>query len=182
MPATPGVLKLHWTIAQDYYLYRGRMKFKAATASRWARRSCPMAKSTTTNTWVTWRPITTASTPRCPTRWHPAPRTEVERAVPGLPRSRSEDLLSAAYRAIGSAAAGRCQCGAWREQTRWAHCSLKSASCPAFAQASIRRRSAAARRTGVSFRGPGAAPHHLLLRWTMPKGYYLYRDQTTLNR
>ncbi|NMW25928.1 protein-disulfide reductase, partial [Rhodanobacter denitrificans] len=26
--ATPGVLKLHWTIAPDYYLYRGRMKFK----------------------------------------------------------------------------------------------------------------------------------------------------------
>src|SRR5690348_7441855 len=28
--ATPGVLKLHWTIAPDYYLYRGRMKFKGA--------------------------------------------------------------------------------------------------------------------------------------------------------
>jgi thiol:disulfide interchange protein len=27
--STPGVLKLHWTIAPDYYLYRGRMKFKA---------------------------------------------------------------------------------------------------------------------------------------------------------
>jgi len=27
--STPGVLKLHWTLAQDYYLYRGRMKFKA---------------------------------------------------------------------------------------------------------------------------------------------------------
>ena len=27
--STPSVLKLHWTIAQDYYLYRGRMKFKA---------------------------------------------------------------------------------------------------------------------------------------------------------
>lgn len=26
--ATPGILKLHWTIAPDYYLYRGRMKFK----------------------------------------------------------------------------------------------------------------------------------------------------------
>ena len=24
------MLKLHWTIAPDYYLYRGRMKFKAA--------------------------------------------------------------------------------------------------------------------------------------------------------
>ncbi|HET8899007.1 MAG TPA: protein-disulfide reductase DsbD domain-containing protein, partial [Rhodanobacteraceae bacterium] len=23
--ATPGVLKLHWTIAPDYYLYRGRI-------------------------------------------------------------------------------------------------------------------------------------------------------------
>jgi thiol:disulfide interchange protein len=27
--STPGVLKLHWTIAQDYYLYRGRMRLKA---------------------------------------------------------------------------------------------------------------------------------------------------------
>lgn len=27
--ATPGVLKLHWVIAPDYYLYRGRMKFTA---------------------------------------------------------------------------------------------------------------------------------------------------------
>ena len=27
--STAGVLKLHWTIAPDYYLYRGRMKFKA---------------------------------------------------------------------------------------------------------------------------------------------------------
>jgi thiol:disulfide interchange protein DsbD len=27
--STPGVLKLHWTIAPDYYLYRGRMKFSA---------------------------------------------------------------------------------------------------------------------------------------------------------
>jgi thiol:disulfide interchange protein len=27
--STPGVLKLHWTIAPDYYLYRGRMRFKA---------------------------------------------------------------------------------------------------------------------------------------------------------
>ena len=26
---TPGTLKLHWTIAKDYYLYRGRMKFTA---------------------------------------------------------------------------------------------------------------------------------------------------------
>jgi thiol:disulfide interchange protein len=26
--STPGVVKLHWTIAQDYYLYRGRMNFK----------------------------------------------------------------------------------------------------------------------------------------------------------
>ena len=26
--SAPGVLKLHWTIAPDYYLYRGRMKFK----------------------------------------------------------------------------------------------------------------------------------------------------------
>ena len=26
--STPGVVKLHWTIAPDYYLYRGRMKFK----------------------------------------------------------------------------------------------------------------------------------------------------------
>src|ERR1700756_240062 len=26
--STPGVVKLHWTIAQDYYLYRGRMAFK----------------------------------------------------------------------------------------------------------------------------------------------------------
>jgi thiol:disulfide interchange protein len=25
---TPGVIKLHWTIAPDYYLYRGQMKFK----------------------------------------------------------------------------------------------------------------------------------------------------------
>ncbi|HET6804253.1 MAG TPA: protein-disulfide reductase DsbD domain-containing protein, partial [Frateuria sp.] len=28
--ATPGVLKLHWEIAPDYYLYRGRMKFRPA--------------------------------------------------------------------------------------------------------------------------------------------------------
>ncbi len=27
--STAGVVKLHWTIAQDYYLYRGRMNFKA---------------------------------------------------------------------------------------------------------------------------------------------------------
>jgi thiol:disulfide interchange protein len=26
--STPGVVKLHWDIAQDYYLYRGRMAFK----------------------------------------------------------------------------------------------------------------------------------------------------------
>ncbi|HEX7917620.1 protein-disulfide reductase DsbD family protein, partial [Rudaea sp.] len=26
--STPGVVKLHWTIAKDYYLYRGQMKFK----------------------------------------------------------------------------------------------------------------------------------------------------------
>src|SRR5690348_15420308 len=26
--STPGVLKLHWEIAPDYYLYRGRMKIK----------------------------------------------------------------------------------------------------------------------------------------------------------
>ena len=28
--STPGVLKLHWEIAPDYYLYRGRMTFKPA--------------------------------------------------------------------------------------------------------------------------------------------------------
>ncbi len=27
--STPGVVKLHWKIAPDYYLYRGRMKFKS---------------------------------------------------------------------------------------------------------------------------------------------------------
>jgi thiol:disulfide interchange protein DsbD len=29
----PGVVKLHWRIAPDYYLYRGRMKIKAADAN-----------------------------------------------------------------------------------------------------------------------------------------------------
>ena len=30
------------------------------------------------------------------------------------------------------------------------------------------------------FEALAQSPHQLLLRWTMPKGYYLYRDQTTL--
>lgn len=32
-PSQPGMVKLHWRIAPDYYLYRGRIKIKAADAA-----------------------------------------------------------------------------------------------------------------------------------------------------
>jgi Thiol:disulfide interchange protein len=70
----PGVLKLHWTIAPDYYLYRGRHEVQgrrwrdAGRSAAARRREAPRRI-----TWVMWKRITTASMPRCRTPSLPVP-------------------------------------------------------------------------------------------------------------
>ena len=170
--STPGVVKLHWTIAQDYYLYRGRMNFKGGDG-------------------------VTLGTPQLPdgekhddpylgpveTYHHSIDATIPYTIAPGATRL----TLSVRYQGCHETDPKICYPP---------HTEQLDLPVPATA-GGANTLSAALGSPPKSLDGSGGAPlpaeqafhfdaiaqdaHHLLLRWTMPKGYYLYRDQTTLS-
>ena len=176
--SSPGVLKLHWTIAPDYYLYRGRMKFKAGEGVTLGEARLPdgekhhdeylgdvetyhhgidAALPYTVAAGVT-RLMLSVQYQGChevdPKICYPPHTEQFDLPVPTgtgtiTPSSPTRGSLGAALQALGSPSAGSTGAALPPEQA-------------------------------FTFAALAQGPHQLLLRWTMPKGYYLYRDQTSL--
>jgi len=171
--STPGVVKLHWTIAPDYYLYRGRMKFKAADGATLGEAQLPDGE-----------------------KHHDEYLGDVETyhhgvdaTVPYTVAAGTAELkLSVQYQGCHEVDPKIC----YPPHT-------EQLSLPVPAGAGVAgggdAMSAALGKLGSSKSGGGATlpaeqafhlealakdHQHLLLRWTVAKGYYLYRDQTSL--
>ena len=179
--SSPGVLKLHWTIAPDYYLYRGRMKFKGGDGVTLGEAQLPNGEKhvdpylgpveTYHHGVDAVLPYSvTAGTARLrlsvqyqgchevdPKICYP-PHTE-QLDLP-LPANLGETATPTAGNPLGAAIS---QLGG---RAGSATTGMDNASLPA--------------EQAFRFEALAQNPHQLLLRWTMPKGYYLYRDQTTL--
>lgn len=172
--STPGIVKLHWVIAQDYYLYRGRMAFKGGDGVTLGEAQLPNGEkhddpylgpvetyhhSVDATIPYTLAPGTTtlALSVRyqgChetdPKICYPPHTEHLSLPVPATasaPTNKLNDLLGSRPQALGTGG---------------------NAGAPLPADEAFR------------FDAIAKDAHHLLLRWTMPKGYYLYRDQTQL--
>jgi thiol:disulfide interchange protein DsbD len=175
---TPGVLKLHWTIAPDYYLYRGRMKFKGGDGVTLGEAQLPDGKKhhdeylgdveTYHHGVDASIPYTLAAgTTRLQLSVQYQGCHEVDPKICYPPHTEHLDLaLPAGAGAAATPAAGNALSAALSQ--------LGSNSGPTMAGAPLPAEQA------FRFEALAQGPRQLLLRWTMPKGYYLYRDQTTL--
>jgi thiol:disulfide interchange protein DsbD len=177
--STPGVLKLHWTIAPDYYLYRGRMKFKGGDGVTLGEAQLPDGEKhhdEYLGDVETYHHETDASIPYTVT----AGTTRLKLAVqyqgchevdPKICYPPHTEQLDLPLPAAGATPpANRNTLGATLSQlgaASTASAGMVAAPLPA--------------EQAFHFEALAQSPHQLLLRWTMPKGYYLYRDQTTLN-
>ena len=174
---TPGVLKLHWTIAPHYYLYRGRMKFTGGAGVTLGSAQLPdgakhhdeylgdvetyhdKVDATLPYTVApgTGRLQVSVQYQGChevdPKICYPPHTQQIDLPLPGAAAGTAGGgTLGAALRGFGQAASG-----------------------PGGPDAGPLPAEQAFRLDALV-----QGPRQLLLRWTMPKGYYLYRDQTTL--
>ncbi|EIL89247.1 C-type cytochrome biogenesis protein [Rhodanobacter fulvus Jip2] len=177
--STPGVLKLHWTIAPDYYLYRGRMKFSAGPGITLGTAQLPDGEKhhdeylgdveTYHHGVDATLPYTVAAGTtrlKLDVQYQGCHEVDPKICYPphtehlDLPLPTKADASLPAGQSLGAALTGL---------------GSRGASAPA-------GMAAAPLPENEAFRFEAAAPDpsHLLLRWTMPKGYYLYRDRTTL--
>lgn len=178
--ATPGVLKLHWAIAPDYYLYRGRMKLTAGDGVTLGAPKFPDGKKhhdEYLGDVEIYHHAIDASVP-----YTLAPGTsrlalsvqyqgchEVDPKICYPPHTEKLDLpLPAGAAATGAGAAGGQSLGAALNRLGSTSGTTAAATAPLPAEQAFR------------FEALAQDPHRLLLRWSMPKGYYLYRDPTTL--
>ncbi|TAM58156.1 MAG: protein-disulfide reductase [Rhodanobacter sp.] len=181
--ATPGVLKLHWTIAPDYYLYRGRMKFTAGDGVTLGAAQLPDGKKhhdpylgdveTYHHAVDASVPYTLAAgTTRLKVSVQYQGCHEVDPKICYPPHTEQLDLpLPAGTAANSAGAAPLAQSGG----------SLGSALKALGSQpASAADGAALPPEQAFRLEALASSPHQLLLRWTMPAGYYLYRDRTTL--
>lgn len=173
--SAPGVLKLHWQIAPDYYLYRGRMKFKPADGVTLGAPAFPDGEKhhdEYLGDVEIYHHAIDASVP-----YTVAPGTtrlrlgvqfqgchEVEPKICYPPHTEQLDLP---LPAAGAPATKAGSLGAALQSLGATHGST-GGNAPLPAEQAFRLEALA------------QDPQHLLLRWTMPPGYYLYRDQTTL--
>ncbi len=179
--SAPGVLKLHWTIAPDYYLYRGRMKFKAGDGATLGAAQLPDGEKhhdEYLGDVETYHHGVDASIPYTvaagtthlqlsvqyqgchevdPKICYPPHTEQLDLPLPGAV---SDGATPAAGNALGAALN--------RLGSSTGSAASGTVSAPLPAEQAFR------------FEALAQGPHQLLLRWTMPKGYYLYRDQTTL--
>ncbi len=174
---TPDVLKLHWKIAPDYYLYRGRMKFTAGDGVTLGEAQLPDGEKLH-DEYLGDVEI-----------YHHS----VEARIPYRVAAGTTHLrLAVQYQGCHEVDPKIC----YPPHTEQLDLPLPAggdARAPVAAAGSLGNALGALGSIPVS--GPGVAlppeqafrfaalaqgPHQLLLRWTMPKGYYLYRDQTTL--
>lgn len=174
---TPGVLKLHWKIAPDYYLYRGRMKFTAGDGVTLGKAQLPDGEKHhdeylgDVETYhhhveasIPYRAAAGATRLRLAVQYQGCHEVDPKICYP--PHTEQLDLP---LPADGHAAAPAAAAGSLGEALR--SIGSPSANMPG---------AALPPEQAFHFAALAPGPHQLLLRWTMPKGYYLYRDQTTL--
>jgi thiol:disulfide interchange protein DsbD len=176
--ATPGVLKLHWTIAPDYYLYRGRMKFKGGDGATLGEAQLPDGEKhhdEYLGDVETYHHGVDASIPysvaagttRLTLSVQYQGCHEVDPKICYPPHTEHLDLpLPTAAGAAATPAAGSALGAALDRLGSNAGAATTGTPLPA--------------EQAFRFEALAQGPKQLLLRWTMPKGYYLYRDQTTL--
>jgi thiol:disulfide interchange protein DsbD len=204
--ATPGVLKLHWAIAPDYYLYRGRIRIKSEDGTTLAEPSLPDGKKYhdqylgdvetyhgQVDASVPYALAAGASSLKVSVQYQGCHEVDPKICYP--PRTQHLDLplgramtatIAPAANADASAPA---QPGAQEATPPAAPQSLGGALPGAAGHPFGQPAGAAPGMDGPAlpaeqafrFEALARSPHELLLRWTMPKGYYLYRDQTTLS-
>ena len=184
--STSGVLKLHWAIAPDYYLYRGQMKFAGGPGVTLGEAMLPAGKrhrDEYLGEVETYHGSIDATVPYTlapgTTRLKLAVRFqgchEVDPKVCYPPYTQSLDLplptaaANTAAGAMDTSTAPASSFGAALGRLGG------QSSAPAGTDAAPLTAQAA-----FTFEALATDAHHLLLRWTMPPGYYLYRDQTAL--
>ncbi|UGB39860.1 protein-disulfide reductase DsbD family protein [Frateuria soli] len=171
--STPGLLKLHWEIAPDYYLYRGRMKFKPADGVTLGEPTFPDGEKHHDEYLGDVEIYHHAIDASVPYTLPPGATRlrlgvqfqgchEVDPKICYPPHTEQLDLPLPAVAATGNGSLGTAlqQLGATRGGP--------GSDAPLPAEQAFRLEAVAQDR------------QHLLLRWTMPPGYYLYRDQTRL--
>ncbi|WP_158756420.1 protein-disulfide reductase DsbD [Dyella sp. S184] len=179
--ATPGVLKLHWTIAPDYYLYRGRMNFKAGDGVTLGEAQLPDGEKhhdeylgdveTYHHSIDATLPYSVAAgTTRLKLSVRYQGCHEVDPKICYPPHTEQLDLpLPTSLGSTGAPAGNNplsAALGQLGSHSSGVTVGMDSAPLPA--------------EQAFRFEALAQNPHQLLLRWTMPKGYYLYRDQTSL--
>ena len=174
----PGVLKLHWTIAPDYYLYRGRMNFKAGDGVTLGEAQLPDGEKhhdeylgdveTYHHSIDATLPYSVAAgTTRLKLSVRYQGCHEVDPKICYPPHTEQLDLpLPTSLGSTGTPASKNPLGAALGQLGNRATAGMDSAPLPA--------------EQAFRFEALAQNPHQLLLRWTMPKGYYLYRDQTSL--
>ncbi|WP_114239702.1 protein-disulfide reductase DsbD [Dyella sp. C9] len=172
--STPGVLKLHWEIAPDYYLYRGRLKFKPADGVTLGDAQLPDGEKhhdEYLGDVETYHHAIDASLPytvatgstrlKLSVQFQGCHEVDPKICYPPHTEQLDLPLPGAAPGGTGAASLGAAlgKLGAGKATS-------DGAALPA--EQAFRLEAVATDR------------QHLLLRWSMPKGYYLYRDQTSL--
>ncbi|MHA6206062.1 protein-disulfide reductase DsbD family protein [Dyella soli] len=174
--SAPGVVKLHWTIAPDYYLYRGRMKFKAGDGVSLGDAQLPDGEKhhdEYLGDVETYHHAIDASVPYTLAAGATRLRLSVQyqgchEVAPKIcypPHTEQLDLPLPG----GAAAAGASLGTALDQLGAGSKGAAGTGNSPLPAEQAFR------------FEALAKDRQHLLLRWTMPKGYYLYRDQTALH-
>jgi thiol:disulfide interchange protein DsbD len=176
--STPGLLKLHWTIAPNYYLYRGRMKFKGGDGVTLGEAQLPDGEKhhdEYLGDVETYHHGVDASIPYTVTAGSTRLKLSVQyqgchEVDPKICYPPHTEQIDLPLPAGGTTAAAGNALGAALSQLG----SNKSAAATGMDTAPLPAEQA------FRFEALAQNPHQLLLRWTMPKGYYLYRDQTAL--
>jgi thiol:disulfide interchange protein DsbD len=170
--STPGVVKLHWDIAQDYYLYRGRMAFKGGDGVTLGEAQLPDGAkhddpylgpvetyhhSVDATVPYTLAPGTTVL--KLDVRYQGCHETDPKICYP----PHTEHLTLPVPATAGTPPANKLN-DLFASRTQ----ALTGSNQPLPAEQAFR------------FDAITQDANHLLLRWTIAKGYYLYRDQTQL--
>lgn len=198
--ARPGELKLHWTIAPDYYLYRGRMKFSAGEGVTLGEPQLPDGErhrdeylgevETYHHAIDATLPYTVApGTRRLQVSVQYQGCHEVDPKICYPPHTQKLDLPlpASTVPVTGSDAPGGSEKESDPGASNHAPDAMPGSPWSALGQSASPGSAAAGMdaaplpaEQAFAFEALAFSPHRLLLRWTMPKGYYLYRDQTSL--
>jgi thiol:disulfide interchange protein DsbD len=164
------VVKLHWAIAQDYYLYRGRMAFKGGDGVTLGEAQLPNGEK---HDDPYLGPVET---------YHHS----VDAVIPYTVAPGTTALaLSVRYQGCHETDPKIC----YPPHTEHLNLPLPATAAPANklaaafgapAQALTDNNAPLPAEQAFRFDAIAQDAHHLLLRWTIAKGYYLYRDQTKL--